>query len=256
MSTERNQHDKHDDALDKILGALRDAAPPEGMEVRIIQQLQHSAATAQIARFDWRCVLAGSTLAGAWWRGAAIGLAAAMLAVSGMLTVQHGRTAMSEHGQMAGRGGNHIRGVTSVSTSSPNPSPLSTPARPCTHSTMLWAQIAVTAFGRSSLLAETRAESNAPSHPAPPLPLTDQERALIRLVQTSSPRQLAMLNPVEYANLEAQSALKFEKYFAPPAPVPAADRNATDDSTATPEATPLDKPQSVDENSSLTKEEE
>ncbi len=29
MSAERNQHDKHDDALNKVLGALRYAAPPK-----------------------------------------------------------------------------------------------------------------------------------------------------------------------------------------------------------------------------------
>ncbi len=255
MSTERDQHDK-DDALEKILAALRDAAPPEGMEARIAQRLERSAATVPAARFDWRGMLAGSTFAGAWWRGAAIGAAAATLAITGMIMVRPGSRVMPEYGQAAERGGNQIRGVTSVSTSSQNASAIAVPARPCTHSTMLRAQTIVPAAAGSSLLAETRAESNAPSHPAPELPLTTQERALIRLVQNAKPRHLAIINPEEYANLEAQSALKFEKFFAPPAPPPAPDTNAATTSAATPESNSVDKPEIVEENPSQTKEEE
>lgn len=58
--------------------------------------------------------------------------------------------------------------------------------------------------------------SFAPSHPAPVLPLTAQERALVRLAQTADPKLLAALSPETQAKIEAQEADNYNKFFAPP----------------------------------------
>jgi hypothetical protein len=67
--------------------------------------------------------------------------------------------------------------------------------------------------------------SFAPSHPAPVLPLTAQERALVRLAQTADPKLLASLTPETQAKLEAQEADDYNKFFAPPPAPPMTDVN-------------------------------
>ncbi|HEY2861380.1 MAG TPA: hypothetical protein VGJ21_23420, partial [Terracidiphilus sp.] len=57
--------------------------------------------------------------------------------------------------------------------------------------------------------------SFAPSHPAPPAPLTAQERALVQLVRTASPAQLASLNPSAEQKSEAEREAAYKKFFAP-----------------------------------------
>jgi hypothetical protein len=76
--------------------------------------------------------------------------------------------------------------------------------------------------------------SFAPSHPAPVLPLTAQERALVRLVQTADPKLLAALSPETQARVDAQEADNYNKFFAPaPAPPQPAD-NASPTNTQQP----------------------
>src|SRR4051812_43628015 len=77
---------EHDDAVDKVLAALKNAAPPDGMEARITQRLDHH--TAATAQSGWRDLLAGSTLAIVWWRGALSGFAVAALGVGVVLLAQ------------------------------------------------------------------------------------------------------------------------------------------------------------------------
>jgi hypothetical protein len=65
------------------------------------------------------------------------------------------------------------------------------------------------------------AEANAPSQPAPELPLTDQEKLLRQVARHPDPVQVAELNA---ATREAHMAMEkddFEAFFTPPANVPA-----------------------------------
>lgn len=221
------EHDEHGDALDKILAAVRDAAPREGMEARITDQLQRQATTPPASPFRWRDAFVNSAQTGEWWRGAITGAAAVLLMTATFLLA--GRLLQTRPDRIPMVRNSTDRSVATAGTyvtTSPFGIPASEArAQPCAHPTILRAANVVPTYSTDGLNAETRLESDAPSHPAPPLPLTTQERALIRLVQTASPRQLATLNPEEYAKLEAQSALKFEKYFAPPAPPSTADGN-------------------------------
>jgi hypothetical protein len=58
-------------------------------------------------------------------------------------------------------------------------------------------------------------EMTAPSHPAPPLPLTAQEKLLVRVVHKGDPVELAMLNPEVRARQIADSQAEFQKFFVP-----------------------------------------
>jgi len=69
---------------------------------------------------------------------------------------------------------------------------------------------------------ETVAEREMPAvnQPAPPMPLTEQERLLLRLVHAGDPVELAMLNPEMRAKQDAQSATEFREFFPPRPPLP------------------------------------
>jgi hypothetical protein len=56
-------------------------------------------------------------------------------------------------------------------------------------------------------------ELHAESRPAPPLPLTQEEKMLLRLVQTVGPQELAMLNSEERARHEAEADAEFQQFF-------------------------------------------
>ncbi len=238
------EHKEHDDAIDKVLAALRNAPPPEGLEARIdariAQRLERQ--STQPAKFRWRDVLAGSALGGAWWRGAISGAAAAAFAVCVVLLVQHRSRTTPAHVQTA---------VGSNAAKSGGTSPYAMPASqsratPCAHSTVLRVATEFPAQTHNDLRAETYAESTAPSRPAPELPLTPQERELARLARTADPRDLATLSPEYEAKLEAEKSAEFAKFFTPPPPQPAAPEvnpaaNPESDQKASPEASPAVK---------------
>jgi hypothetical protein len=71
---------------------------------------------------------------------------------------------------------------------------------------------------RSPELVETQEslatrEMNAPSRPAPPLPLTDQEKLLVRFVHTHTPEQLAAVDPAKWAAQDAREQAEFDRFF-------------------------------------------
>ena len=66
-------------------------------------------------------------------------------------------------------------------------------------------------------------EMRAASHPAPPMPLTEQERLLLRIVHKDDPVEVAVLNPAWRAARDAEDQAEFQRFFGV-----AADRAATD----------------------------
>ena len=190
-----NEHRNHDNAIDKTLAALKSAAPPQGMDARILQRLQQQPAPA--APFCWRDLLTRSALAAVWWRGALSGAAAAMLLVGALLLAQHTlRTKQPAVSQLA-----PARSLTPVAL------PV-TASAPASAGCPTHAQIHRAWVGSDA--------SFAPSHPAPILPLTAEERALARLARTADPKLLAALSPETQARVDAQEADNYNKFFAPP----------------------------------------
>jgi len=62
------------------------------------------------------------------------------------------------------------------------------------------------------------AESQAPSHPAPELPLTDQEKLLRRAAHHADPVELAELNAATREARLAEDKADFKNFFNPPEP--------------------------------------
>jgi len=245
MSTEHNQPDQ---AVDKVLAALRDAVPPQGMEARIAQRLAQQPTPSHSKALRLPNLLAGSTLAGAWWRGAASGAAAAMAAVALVLVAGHLLRATPDRTQAARDGAGSRTPSPSVrpTRASDENIPGESRANPCARPTVLRADAPLPTPSAETLRAESYAENAAPSRPAPVMPLTAQERELVKLVRTADPKQLDTLNPETQAKLEAENAADFAKFFAhpPPPPQPAPEARPDANLETNQEASPAGKPES------------
>ena len=216
-----NEHRNHDDAIDKTLAALKSAAPPQGMDARILQRLQQQPAPA--APFCWRDLLTRSALAAVWWRGALSGAAAAMLLVGALLLAQHTlrtkQPAVSQHAPA------HALTPVALPVTASAPASAGCPTHAQIHRAWVGSTTGETIQAPVHRAQTLSSASFAPSHPAPELPLTAQERALVRLVQTADPRLLASLEPETQAKVDAQEADNYNKFFAPPPPPPTTDVN-------------------------------
>lgn len=56
-------------------------------------------------------------------------------------------------------------------------------------------------------------EMHASSRPEPPMPLTEQEKLLVRFVHARSREELAMLDPVKWAARDAQERAELDRFF-------------------------------------------
>ncbi len=163
--------DRHDESIDRALAALRSAAPPEGIEARIIQRVQSSGTSPRT--FRWRDLLTGSALAGAWWRGALTGAAFAGVAVAVTLALHHGPAVAPPSPQMA-------------STQSQPVKPQLASAHPAAEPQPRCAPQEILRVYASPPPTEANTASTPRTRPAPELALTDQERALLRLAHSAN----------------------------------------------------------------------
>jgi hypothetical protein len=210
-----NQPNQPDTAIDKTLAALNAATPPEGLEARVAAHL--AAQPAVLPRHDFSA---------AWWRGAATGAAFALLAVTAVLLFLHKAPPPNP-----------------IAAATPAPHPTITPVNApasttlCAHPATLRAIRPVSAPSPAILLAEAGTESAAPSHPAPVLPLTAQERALARLARTADPQQLIALSSEPKIKPEVDNPAASTKPLTPP-PAPAPGDQPASNPPANPEAAP------------------
>ena len=67
--------------------------------------------------------------------------------------------------------------------------------------------------------AQALADLHAPSHPAPPLPLTRQEKLFLHVLRYGNATQLAELNPILRAKQDADETTAFKAFFPDPPPL-------------------------------------
>ncbi len=74
--------------------------------------------------------------------------------------------------------------------------------------------------GHTTTQAEAQAidDLHAPSHPAPPLPLTAQEKAILHLLRRDGTVELAQLDPALQTKLFELQRADFKQFFDPPIP--------------------------------------
>ena len=197
--------------LDRLLVGLRDAKACPGMEGRILRTIEDRAA---------------ATRASAWWQLRPLSVMTAALAcMVGLIGVFVLTAHRPEHASLEDPSA-HPQTVTA--TAAPREfAPRSVPS------------------SRAQLPARTRTRKSAAkldgkgngdqqalmveSFPAPPLPLTEQERLLLRVAHHHDPADLALLDPTKQEMQIAAEHAQFEKFFASKTtPIPLEVKNDSD----------------------------
>jgi hypothetical protein len=185
--------------LERVLTGLRDSAIPDGMERRILAALENCAS----APASWRSIRPD-------WRKPAAACSFAMAAVLAFVFVPairhpvhapHRSTAgailpkslpRANANRNAAHGNNR-----EIAASDPHPK-----LRP------------VQSVHRKD--AAPQDEVHAVSYPPPPMPLTDEEKLLLRAAHRRAPVELAELSPARRALQDEQERVDFERFFEPP----------------------------------------
>jgi hypothetical protein len=167
-----------DGTIERLLAGLREVEPPGGMERRILEALDGAEAReVVISAWPWR---------------AAMGL---LLACAAMLTLA-----------IMVRRPSHPRADSNNSSHAD--------ARPATRPELTKQKAPAGARPVVSHASMRRPHAiQAAGFPAPPLPLTQQERLLLILAHRGDPANMAILNPDVQAVLIAKSTQEFQQFF-------------------------------------------
>lgn len=201
MAAEVDRNAEIDRDIDQLLDGLRRATASPGLGDRILRAAERDAAAPQASAWSQLQLVRPLKLAFVF----AVGLTCA-IALGVFLVKPRPLGHMSTRPQPI------------AATETPRGSlPASVPAP---------AQLTRTATHRktaqsSSAELDQTARGNPPgavaeSFPAPPMPLTEQEKLLLRVAHRRDPANVAMLNPAAQATLIASEQAQFEKFFAPP----------------------------------------
>jgi hypothetical protein len=168
---------RSDEAIDKVFAGLRDVEAAEGMERRIMAAVRQRAAAPRTLPLRWFAV-GGFALAAA----AVIALLAGPRPASVPAPVQ-----------------------ANVQPQTQSPPPEPAPARPRRRTPAVRANAEAPVPATNVLAA---------SFPAPPMPLTEQERLLVQVAQRGQPAELPVLDPDALAQQETRSEQVFEAVLA------------------------------------------
>jgi len=192
-----------EEAVEKILAALRKAEAPSDMNLRILRMLQQKDAihSQRKSAPGWLSLSGTRSFA---FGTAFAGLFAVALFVPALLRLRHHPSATFDGSTASVRPTQAASSPRAQVSFAPPVHPLQ---RPKSHK-------AGTARREDSQLLET---THAPSQPAPPLPLTEQEKLLIDIAHRGDPQQLAMLNTQLRLQEEKEEKAEFQNFFEPPA---------------------------------------
>jgi hypothetical protein len=198
-------------AIEKVLAGLRDAEAPVGMERRIVEAVRDRAPVGAVRGWLlWRPIWVDTRRAG--W---AAGAVAMFVAVVMFYTMRRAPDLPQRHSVV-------VEGMPVASSKGAiedaRRAPLDgmgrreVPERLGASRPERGARTEVTRDDDSVALSEMRAANR----PAPPLPLTEQERLLLRIAHKGDPVELAMLDPMQRAARNADEQAEFQRFFGPP----------------------------------------
>jgi hypothetical protein len=223
------------EAIEKVLAGLRDAAAPDGMERRILAGLEERAAARSRSVWRWllpvwtpanpaavRSLVCGAALAGV----VVVALAIPAIRRLGHAPVQ-GRQQAGRNSIPAGAAALRASGAVAESARSAlSRGGVRSIGKKEAERSAVGAEVVVD--GDSAALEEM----HAASYPAPPMPLTEQERLLLRLVHKDDPVELAMLDPKLRALQDLEDKAEFQRFFGQSM------KQTTPEQTATEQAAP------------------
>jgi hypothetical protein len=239
---------KNSEAMEKVLAGLREAEAPAGMERRILDALEDGLLerAAVRSRFGWRELLPVWMVAPA--RPVVVGSLVCGVALAGLIVVALAIPAIRRPGNAPVQSKRKVAPVESLASAnsevakSAQPTSLRSGSRPPAERKT---EAKTNAGGAEAVLdsdAVALEEMHAASQPAPPMPLTEQEKLLLRLVHKDDPVELAMLGSEVRALRDLEDKAEFQRFFGQstkqPAPEqPTMEQTAPQQST-TEQATP------------------
>lgn len=200
-----------EEAIEKVLAELRSADAPAGMHSRITEALQdHASARPQSV---W-----GRPV---WTRLAAITPLQCGIAVAAILAVFVIIPAIHRYAHAPVESKTALPAASTLIAATPGPP--TTSAQPPAPQLKAQAKARPITWTNAPSMKpvldmDTMAldEMRAPSQPAPPVPLTEQEKLLLRITRNRNPIQLAALSPAMRAAHDAEEEADFERFFEPP----------------------------------------
>ncbi len=196
-----------DEALEKVLAGLREVAAPEGMDRRVLERLEREAVDGRRPGWRWAMPVFARLPGGVRVAAgvAAVGVLGALMGVFGVHRA-HGpevaRPVAAERMEAGSR--NQEASV---------PAPRLSPARGGLRRVSLRERRRGAPVREEDVLALR--EMRAPSLLAPPEPLTEQERLLVKLAHKGDPEELAMLSPEVRARRDAAGRAEVKRFFEP-----------------------------------------
>ena len=191
-----------DQAIEKVLAGLRDAEAPAGMERRIVETVQNHASAR--SRWSWLATAPHRiTIRPMAYAAALAGIGALVAAIPAIHQRRHAPTQAEKVPAAAPLISAPSR-LVSESSGPPSPATIS-------RAVQMQKPRRLKLVDAQESLAER--EMNAPSRPAPPLPLTDQEKLLVRFVHTRTPEQLAAIDRAKWAAHDKQEGEEFDRFF-------------------------------------------
>ncbi|WP_213805302.1 hypothetical protein [Granulicella sp. dw_53] len=191
--------EQQDARIEAALNVLREAQAPEGLEARILAAVR----TREAERSSSRLVAAPGWL----WSGAAV----ATLAIVALLVAVEAHRFHYETTQSKRRV-DAVRPLAPVVAKEVKVE--QSPSRPSIRVEKKPTVLRVAKVRSEDSLAMQ--EMLAPSSLAPPMPLTEQERLLRRVVYKGNPTELAMLNPAIRAMRNADEKADVQRFFGAP----------------------------------------
>lgn len=178
--------------IERLLAGLREAEPPAGIERRILNALEGmEVREARPFATLWRRPVL------AWWLrpALAIPLVCAVILVVAVTDYEHRHAPPTMRSPSAGSDVRQAAVAQKPTIVPRRMDPRVPMRRPRAH--------AVPAVG----------ETQEASFPAPPLPLTEQERLLLRLAHRGDAENMALLNPDVQAAQTAKATEQFQQFF-------------------------------------------
>ena len=173
------------EAIDRVLTGLRDISAPVGMEGRVLAAMEQRAASG--ARWQWRRWL--------------VGLAAAVVLIAAVMILRPQHTAKD----------GILPTVTQplIATVAKNQGRNTEILRPAQNGLVRYRQA-------KPVRLESKHVAELGGIPAPPMPLTEQERLLLQLAHRADATELTPLNAEARTRRDAEFDAEFQEFFTPP----------------------------------------
>jgi hypothetical protein len=202
-----------EEAIEKVLAGLRDAEAPEGMERRILDALENGAAVR--TESVWHRLLPLWLLAPA---GAMTRVLVCGAALAGVVVVVFATSAIRHAGSSPAQSKKEV----APERLSPVPPSVGDAPSVAASSREGRAGLRVrSAVGETQLVQTVDSEDSvawsemrAASFPAPPMPLTEQERLLLRIAHKGDPVEVALLDPNQRNLQEMKEKAEYQSFFA------------------------------------------